>query len=434
MQPAVAGGESKKRQEVRAEAQAVRMVEILFKAEKSANRPGAGAVLEARGPSAKLPGFFIEQEPALKGFFARLKEFLTERPVKLPAGKEDMSVTGPTFGAGFAENLKDYFRSAPASARNAHSRMMVEWKPWHQAFWENIRDAIAPRNLPPLKVTSKPIKVRDIWSKNEQAPKTQLASLLVHVLAIILLTIPILHQMQTQAEAKKPTQVVTIELSPYLAKLPPGGKKAGGGGGGGERNPTPASKGVAPRFAMTTPLVPPKVKPLTAESKLMIEPTLLGPPEIKIASPPAQNWGDPLAKLFTDSSGPGSSGGIGSGAGGGIGSGTGPGLGPGEGGGVGGGVFQAGRGGVGIPECVYCPSPTFSQEAVKAKYQGPVTIRLIVTADGRPKNIIVVQGPGLGLEEKAIETVTTWRFKPATGANGKPVDVWVTVEVTYRLM
>jgi protein TonB len=46
----------------------------------------------------------------------------------------------------------------------------------------------------------------------------------------------------------------------------------------------------------------------------------------------------------------------------------------------------------------------------------------------------VVKGPGLGLEEKAVEAVKQWRFKPALGPSGKPVAVVVPIEVTFRLL
>jgi outer membrane biosynthesis protein TonB len=44
-----------------------------------------------------------------------------------------------------------------------------------------------------------------------------------------------------------------------------------------------------------------------------------------------------------------------------------------------------------------------------------------------------VKGPGLGLEEKAIEAVKGWKFKPAVGPNGKVVAAMVPIEVTFRL-
>ena len=170
------------------------------------------------------------------------------------------------------------------------------------------------------------------------------------------------------------------------------------------------------------------------DPKLPVEPTVVVPPEIVVPNPDLANYGDPLAKLITDSQGSGSGGGFGSGSGGGVGSGDGPGVGPGWGGGIGGGAFRAGTGGVGEPTCIYCPYPEFSEEARKTKHQGTVMLRLIITSEGRAANISVVKGLGLGLDEKAIQTVQGWQFKPALGPNGKPVPVWVNVEVNFRLL
>jgi TonB family protein len=89
--------------------------------------------------------------------------------------------------------------------------------------------------------------------------------------------------------------------------------------------------------------------------------------------------------------------------------------------------------GVGVPICLYCPIPQYSDEARKAKYQGTVILQVTITTDGRATNISVVKGPGLGLEEKAIEAVRGWKFKPAVGPNGKVVPTIVPIEVTFRL-
>jgi TonB family protein len=156
-------------------------------------------------------------------------------------------------------------------------------------------------------------------------------------------------------------------------------------------------------------------------------------PDMKLASPNMANWGDPMSKVTNDSNGPGSGNGIGSGNGTGIGSGSGGGVGPGEGGGAGGGIFNAGTNGYGVPACLYCPTAQFSDEAVKAKFQGTVLLVAIITAEGHATDIHVAKGLGLGLDEKAIEAVRTWRFRPALGPNGKPAAVRQTIEVTFHL-
>jgi protein TonB len=76
----------------------------------------------------------------------------------------------------------------------------------------------------------------------------------------------------------------------------------------------------------------------------------------------------------------------------------------------------------------------FSDEAVKAKYQGVVLLRIVVTVDGRATNIQVVKGLGMGLDDKAIEAVRGWRFRPATGPDGRASAVTTLIEVTFRLL
>lgn len=383
----------------------------------------------------RTPGFLVPQESWARGFFSRMRGYLSERPAKMPKnappGNVFTTVVGAGFGAGFSENLKDFFRGTPKLRGAVKSRMLVESKPWYALFWENLRDTVAPPKLPPLHVTSKPVKVREIWSKNEQFQKTQAISLTVHAAVVVLLLLPLFKDVMPKVEAKEPVVEIT-DISPYLAQLPAGNDKAGGGGGGGERKETPASKGKLPKYSMKPQFVRPMVAVRNPNPKLAMDPTLYGPPEIKLPSPNLPNFGDPLAAVLTDSSGPGSGSGIGTGEGGGIGSGKGGGLGPGEGGGVGGGVFRAGRDGVGVPACLYCPNPQFTDEAVKARYQGIVVLRVIVTSDGRATNISVVKGLGLGLDEKAIDAVKTWRFTPARGPNGQPVSVWTMIEVNFR--
>jgi len=384
------------------------------------------------GPGGRVPTFRVKTALS-QSFWSNLKEFLTERPVKLPPTATKGSLGEDEFGSGFTENLKEWFRPLPASAKHMHSRMEVEWKGWFRTFWENLRDTIAPPKLPPVKLTSKPVRVRDIWSRDENFKRAQALSLVVHAGIAILLIVPLLHQISQPTQASNKPLLDPIDISPYLAKLPAGKDKAGGGGGGGERMDTPPTKGKLPKWSMTQ-FAKPMAVPRNENPRLAMEPTLLGPPDLKVPSPNLPNYGDPLAKLLTGSGGPGGGGGIGTGEGGGIGSGTGGGLGPGFGGGTGGGVFRPGTGGVGYPTCAYCPRPEYSEPARKAKWQGVVLVQLVIHPDGRGSDITVIRGPGLGLEEKTMEAVRTWRFIPAVGPNGKPVPVLTTIEVTFRLL
>lgn len=270
----------------------------------------------------------------------------------------------------------------------------------------------------------------EIWRDYQQQPVSWVNSLLVHGLVVGALILPfIIKGIIIPVRAQSTYKIV--DISPYLAEIPKSAKQMGGGGGGGDRSPTPASKGAVPRFAKEQ-FAPPMAKIPIVTPKIPVTPTLLGPPELKLPEMQASTqWGDPHGVTGPASNGPGFGGGIGSGSGGGIGSGNGGGLGPGEGGGTGGGPFSVG-GGVSEPIPIFKPDPPYSEEARKAKLQGTVTLAIIVEADGSVRDAHVVKPVGLGLDEKAVETVATWKFKPAK-RNGVPVPVRVLVEVTFRL-
>ena len=72
-------------------------------------------------------------------------------------------------------------------------------------------------------------------------------------------------------------------------------------------------------------------------------------------------------------------------------------------------------------------------DAMRAKVQGTVVLALEIDAEGKPRNIRVQQGLGLGLDEKAIEAVRRWKFR-AGYQNGKPVTTGALVEVNFRLL
>lgn len=96
-------------------------------------------------------------------------------------------------------------------------------------------------------------------------------------------------------------------------------------------------------------------------------------------------------------------------------------------------TYQAGKNGVGYPTCAYCPNPKYSDAAIKAHYEGVVTLRAVITAEGRATSIRVVKSPGLGLDKEAVDVMKRWRFNPAKQADGTAVSVEVPIEVTFRL-
>jgi periplasmic protein TonB len=368
------------------------------------------------------------QDSRWKSFVSNVKEFMTERPVKIKGGKPS-PFDNPGFGDSFQDNLKEFWK--PDVRGNVNSDLLVDWNQNFGGTWQNVKDWLNPPKMAPWKGTSKPIAVKDIWSKDTQFTRVQAVSLVFHVVVVVLLVLPFLHELMSPGVTNAKSNIEINDISPYLPKLPPGAKPAGGGGGGGAHEALPASRGKAPKFAMTQ-FTPAQVV-TNPNAALKMTPTVLGPPDLKLPSPNANNWGDPLAKVLNDSNGSGSGGGIGSGSGGGIGSGNGGGVGPGEGYGTGGGLPTAGTGGYGSPVCLYCPQAEYSDEAVKAKYQGTVLLIATITPDGKATDIQVVKGMGLGLDEKAIAAVRTWRFTPARGPDGRPASVRQTIEVQFHL-
>jgi len=95
------------------------------------------------------------------------------------------------------------------------------------------------------------------------------------------------------------------------------------------------------------------------------------------------------------------------------------------------GVMRVGNG-VSAPKLVYSVDPKFSNKARHAKYQGICVLSLIVDKDGKPQDIHVVKKLGMGLDEKAVEAVRQYRFKPAY-YKGHPVAVQINVEVNFRI-
>jgi protein TonB len=355
----------------------------------------------------------------LKSLFSNLKDFLTERPVKVRGAS--MAFAPARFGSGLGENLKEFFHAAPRGQVN--SALLVNWS--HEAgLWRNLRDLIAPPKLPPLKTTSQPIPVPEIWSKNPQFSRVQALSIVVHVVVIALVVlIPLLipeliSPLTTKAGA---VQLTPIEdISPYLPKAP---AKEKAGGGGGQHDQLPASKGRLPKFSWTQiarPMVRPPERP-----QIAMTPTVIGNPDIKLPNQNLPNWGDPFGKATNDS--------MGQGRGNGVGNGNGAGVGPGEGWNTGGGAPNAGSGGYGYPACFYTPPPQFTDESVKMKIQGVVVLMATITTEGRVTDIQVAKGLGFGLDQRAVEAARTWRCTPAKGPNGKPAAVRSPIEVSFHI-
>ncbi|MDP9055251.1 MAG: energy transducer TonB [Acidobacteriota bacterium] len=297
--------------------------------------------------------------------------------------------------------------------------------PWFISLYRSLHDIIKPEELPPLVLTSRPVAVKSIWGLYELNPRSFYTSIAIlgTVFALLMATFT---SKTVQKKLADRVDLIDPNITPYQ---PPKPKPAGGGGGGGAREIAPVSKGRAPKPAMKqfTPPMIVKVMP-----KLAVMPTIIAPPDTVLPQNNLPNWGDPLSRLANLSNGQGSNGGMGNGNGGGLGSGKGGGYGPGEGGGIGGGVFKVG-GGVSTPAVIFKVDPEYSEEARKAKYSGTVMLAVVVDSDGHARDIHVVKSLGMGLDEKAIEAVEKWKFKPGM-KGGQAVNVRATIEVNFRLL
>jgi periplasmic protein TonB len=315
-------------------------------------------------------------------------------------------------------NLRDFFnpvKQAPLKleSRPADNDLILEEEGIFSSLISSFRDAFFPEKLPPLELQSKPIAVVDRMRVKKDPTSTAIA-IVIHGLVILLIAYVLIKKIPLAAPAKT-TLVTDVKIPPMAPS-----KKDVMGGGGGQRGPTPVSKGSPPKFA-DTQIVPPKAPP-PEQPKIKIEPTVEVQKDVHMASN-MPNFGLPNSPLAGVS--------MGNGSGTGLGSGNGSGIGPGTGGNIGGGLRHVG-GGVSAPVPIYTVEPEFSEEARKAKFAGVVVVYLQVGADGLPSHVRPYKGVGMGLDDKAVEAVRQYRFKPAM-ENGKPVPVEMYVEVNFQI-
>jgi protein TonB len=283
------------------------------------------------------------------------------------------------------------------------------------SLWHNLRDVFFPVKLPPLVLESKPVPVVDRMATKQNPLATALAAVIYIILALLLWVM--VKQTMHQIALKKQMDLTNVVVPPPMPVA-----KDQMHGGGGQHDNAPVSQGKLPKFA-DQQITPPKAPPMEQPKIRMPDATIEVQPNLKMANSSLPNFGMPNSPLVGNS--------MGNGRGTGIGSGSGSGLGAGSGGGYGGGAKQIG-GGVSQPIPIYQPDAEFSEEARKAKFQGVVTVSIIVDEHGRPQNVHVTRGVGMGLDEKAIEAVQQYRFKPAR-ENGKPVAVYLNVEVNFEI-
>jgi TonB family protein len=288
---------------------------------------------------------------------------------------------------------------------------------------------------PDVSILNQPAQMQADWQPSfatdlhgvKRDPTSNAISFAFHVVVITLalLLAAKAHTIVTQQQATVETPLEFNVTTPPITL--PVAKAMGGGGGGGAHEVVEASKGHLPMVAMIQ-LMPSQILRID-RPKLGVEPTetVNIPDNNKLPNMGmAQSQQVALA-----SQGRGSGSGFGQGMGGGIGAGHGNGVGPGSGGGYGGGLMSVG-GGVSAPVVIHSVQPEFTDDARRANYQGSVSIKLIVDSQGNPQDVRLASHLGMGLEEKAIEAVRQYKFKPAM-YQGHAVSVQIVIDVDFHL-
>jgi protein TonB len=272
----------------------------------------------------------------------------------------------------------------------------------HEPLWRQLtrelRDRIRPQPEPELVLESKPVPVKDIWSREGKATQ-RLVSVAVHAAIIGILMLPFWQPVRTAVKQQVEVLVPTLFApGPSLPKM----KRLAGGGS-----------------PMHT-IAPPKLVPVNAPKPVIAPPLELMPATAE-ANIPLPAFGDPGRLAGPPGTTAGHSG-----------------AGPGGAGtaAAGGGDCVAGPCGHGgditEPIPIYEPDPEYSDAARKAKFQGTVVVAVVIGTDGHVYNPRILQPLGLGLDQKALEAVKLWRFKPAR-RNGRPVEVAADIEVNFHL-
>src|SRR4051812_3446972 len=99
-----------------------------------------------------------------------------------------------------------------------------------ESLVHNVRDALFPEKLPPLKLTSRPVAVRDIWEKKDRK-RSAGSSLFVHACIVGALIAGSLWGGKVVNQIKKEDAVslVAPDISEYMPMTKPGPSSGGGG-------------------------------------------------------------------------------------------------------------------------------------------------------------------------------------------------------------
>lgn len=293
-----------------------------------------------------------------------------------------------------------------------------------QRIRENFRDALTPGKWKMSSANGAPLHLLRLGDPAYSSHARDV-SFLTHAAIIMALALVAAHPFRPENPPENGAMKVLrgLTIPPRLFVPTTGRAPDPGSGSGGGRLPIPTTAGDFAALAsiqIVRPSIPPK-----QEEHMPVPPTIFDPAAAPVLTP-ISKIGLPWMKDDTNSPGPGDSNTIGS---------DGNTMGDGRRDGPGGlGESESRyRNGVTLPKCAYCPDPQYTDEAREAKLQGRVILRVLVGADGRASQIRIVQGIGLGLDERAAQAIRGWKFVPAHDDARRAVPAWVTVEAVFRL-
>jgi TonB family protein len=94
---------------------------------------------------------------------------------------------------------------------------------------------------------------------------------------------------------------------------------------------------------------------------------------------------------------------------------------------------RAGQAGVTTPQLIHRVEPEYTETARRDGLEGTVVLYTVVETDGMIRQARVTRSLRADLDQKAMEAVKQWQFRPGT-KEGKPVRVVAAIEVTFRLL
>src|ERR1700757_449878 len=156
-------------------------------------------------------------------------------------------------------------------------------EPLYKSLFRGLDEFFFPKKLPPLVLESKPEPVKDIWGFYSNWKSGALGATGFEVLVLSTLVVGTIIGRHVVKVIEAPKATVTLVDPGDLPALKPSKTQVGGGGGGGDRDILQASKGKLPKLSMQQ-ITPPVVVVRNEHPKLAVEPTIIVPPQVQLAS------------------------------------------------------------------------------------------------------------------------------------------------------